>query len=40
MFEEEMNNLLKRTKERQPSKKITKPSNGSISKKTICQKYL
>ncbi len=32
MFEEEVNNLLRRTKEKQPSNKITNPSGGSISK--------
>jgi len=34
-FEEEVNNLLKGTKERQPSKKRTNPFEGSISKKHL-----
>ena len=32
MYEEKMNNLLKNTKEIQPSKKRTKPSRRSIFK--------
>ncbi len=32
VFEKEMNSLLKRIKERQPSKKRTNPSRGSIFK--------
>jgi len=32
MFEKEVNNLLKKTEERQPSKKITNSSRRSISK--------
>jgi hypothetical protein len=34
-FEEEMNGLLKQTKERQIAKKITNISRGSISKKNV-----
>ncbi len=32
VFEKEMNSLLKRIQERQPSKKRTNPSRGSIFK--------
>ncbi len=38
-FEEEMNNLLKSTKEKQPSKKRVNPFGRSISKKLFCQRF-
>ncbi len=39
-FEEKMNGLLKKTKERKIAKKITNISRGSISKKKCCEGFL
>jgi hypothetical protein len=39
-FEEEMNGLLKQTKERKIAKKMTNMSRGSISKKKCCERFL